>query len=99
MNADVCLKAELGLLQAANSFIQGMKQQGLQNSQKCFPLAQRHFDRLPEAVLGRRGSVARQGLPGTGLGQKKNSFCEISTSPGSGMEAANGCTTSQQRIV
>ena len=95
----VRLRVELGLLQAANSFIQGMKQQGLQSSQKCFALAQRHSDRLPEAVPGRRGSAAHLGLPGIGLGQKENSFCEILTSLGSGMEAANSCTALQQRIV
>lgn len=99
LNAGICLRAELGLLQAANSLIQGMKQQGLQSSQKCFPLAQWHFDCLPAAVLGRRGCVDCLGLPGIRLGQKENSFCEILTQPGSRMEAANSCTALQQRIV
>lgn len=61
----------LGLLQAANSFIQGMKQQGLQSSQKCFPLAQRLFDFLPEAVLGRRGSAAHLGCQESDWGKRK----------------------------
>lgn len=89
----------LGLLQTPNSFIQGMKQQGLWSSQECFPPAQRHFDFLPEAVLRRRGSAAHLGLPGIRLGQKENSLCEISASPGSEMETANSHMELQQRIV
>ena len=74
LNADVCLRDKLGLLQATNSFLQGMKQQGLQSSQKCFPLAQRHFNHLPEAVLGAKALRLVWGCQELDWGKRKTVY-------------------------